>query len=156
MEATIELIKITGVSQYCVFAGSVRYGFNKPVESTQFQKGHTYSVAVVAGTKGGKYISRVDNDLGVLSADQPSTTPALNPSFNQASVPSNAPRRSKQGEPLTPYDLATQERISRAGVLQAAVQAVASHASSVDDLKTKAFDLAESMLTWVNNSQPVK
>lgn len=148
-ETNVELIKITGVSQYSVFAGQTRYGFNKPVDSTMFQKGHTYSVAVVTGSKGGKYISRVDNDLGVLNADQPNA-PALNPSFNQAPSTTVGRPVNEFGKPVSDYAIAKDARISRSGVIQAAVQAVASHSKDVEDLKAKATDLAESMLTWVN------
>lgn len=82
MEAQTEMIKITGVSEYSVFAGQTRYGFNKPVNSTMFQKGHTYSVAVVTGSKGGKYISRIDSDLGVLETDANAGS-VLNPELNK-------------------------------------------------------------------------
>lgn len=155
--ATVELIKITGVSPYSVYAGQTRYSFNKGVSSDQFQKGHTYSVAVKIGKNGGKYIDRVDSDLGVLQADVSVPQPIknqgpLNPETNK--LPSDdRPRRAKQGEPLTAYDLAVQDQISRSGVIQAAVQAVAAHVSSVDELKVKAKELAEDMLLWVRNKE---
>lgn len=157
--ATVELIKITGVSPYSVYAGQTRYSFNKGVDSSMFAKGNTYSVAVRIGKNGGKYIDRVDNNLGVINvepaqASVPTTNKnqrPLNPETNML-VSATHPRRSKQGEPLTDYDLEVQERISRSGVIQAAVQAVASHASSPQDLEAKAITLAEAMLKWVNQN----
>lgn len=152
-----KLIKVTGVSPYSVYSGSQRYSFNKGVDSTMFTKGNTYSVNVKIGAKGGEYIDSVSNNLGVLAGD---ATPvpangggALNPDLNKNAVANSNPRRAKMGEPLTDYDLEIQAHISRSGVVQAAVQAVASHATSVDDLQVKALALAEAMLSWVN--QPV-
>lgn len=160
MEATIELIKITGVSQFCVFAGQVRYGFNKPVDSTAFQKGHTYSVAVVTGTKGGKYISRVNSDLGALEVE-PSTGSVLNPELNQQPVGSKvdvpAPTFNKTWtkKPFAGKSGLSEEQwaakntqMSRAGAIQAAVQAVSSHCSNVDEIKVKALPLAEFIIEF--------
>ena len=157
-----ELIRVTGVSPYSVYAGKARYSFNKDVNSTQFQKGHTYSISVKVGKNGGKYIDRVDADMGVLNLEggtpqagvtQPSENQRpLNPETNvlpPAGVVNTTPRRAKQGEPLTAYDLAIQEQISRSGVIQAAVQAVSPHVNNLEDLKTQSRLLAEDMLSWV-------
>ena len=149
-----ELIRVTGVSEYSVYSGQQRYSFNKGVNSTMFAKGNTYSVNVKVGAKGAKYIDSVSNNLGVLQADVSSTPApsgaALNPDLNKNSAPDNRPRKTKFGDALTDYDLEHDSHIQRSGVIQAAVQAVAPHASSVEDLQAKAFTLAEAMLLWVN------
>ncbi len=147
-----ELIRVTGVSPYSVYSGQQRYSFNKGITSNMFVKGNTYSVSIAVSAKGAKYIHQVSNDLGALQADvNDSPAPALNPSLNK-NVDVNRPRRAKMGEPLTDYDLLIQQSISRSGVVQAAVQAVASHAKDVDDLQVKAITLAEAMLSWVNKT----
>ncbi len=148
---TTELIRVTGVSPYSVYSGQQRYSFNKGISSGMFTKGNTYSVSVAVSNKGAKYIHAVSNDLGALGADVNTSTPALNPSVNQVPASNNNPRRAKMGEPLTDYDLHIQACISRSGVIQAAVQAVAVH-SKLDDLEGNAIRLAEGMLKWVNNS----
>ena len=158
---TTELIRVTGVSPYSVYAGKARYSFNKDVNSTQFQKGHTYSVSVKVGKNGGKYIDRVDADMGVLNLEGGTSAGVTQPSENQRPLNpetnvlpptggvNTAPRRAKQGEPLTAYDLAIQEQISRSGVIQAAVQAVSPHVNNLTDLKEQSRLLAEDMLSWV-------
>jgi len=148
---TTELIKVTGVSPYSVYSGSQRYSFNKGVDSSMFNKGNTYSVNVKVGPKGAKYIDSVSNNLGVLAGDatpEPSTS-ALNPSLNKNE--SRVMTKDDYWKRKEERELANQPLIRRSGVVQAAVQAVATHASSVEDLKFKAFALAEDMLKWVND-----
>lgn len=155
--ATVELIRVTGVSPYSVFAGSTRYSFNKGITSGQFQKGHAYSVTVTVGKNGNKYINGVTNDLGVLDAD---ISQVSVPTTNKENTPLNPETNvlvsrpvNEYGKPVSDYAIAKDGRIARSGVIQAAVQAVSSHVKDVDELKLKARELAEDMLLWVNNSQ---
>lgn len=151
---TTKLIKVTGVSPYSVYSGQQRYSFNKGVNSTMFVKGNTYSVNVKVGSKGGEYIDSVSNDLGVLAGDATPAepTPSLNPNINK----SNSFTKDDYWRNKEQRDLENQPLIRKSGLIQAAVQAVATHASSVEDLEAKAITLAEHMLTWVNNTTSTK
>ncbi len=155
-QTVTKLIKVTGVSPYSVYSGTQRYSFNKDVNSTMFVKGNTYSVNVKVGSKGGEYIDSIINNLGAIAGDATpapaSSGSALNPDLNKNAVNDGRPRKTKFGDPLTNYDLDHDARIARSGVIQAAVQAVATHASSVEDLEAKAIKLAEAMLSWVKQS----
>lgn len=172
MNNAVELIQVTGISPFSVYSGNVRYSFNKGVDSTMFQKGHTYSVSINIGTNGGKYINRVDGDLGVvnltgtpeasLNADENKLPTAPNPTTATASTPAKAPYKkpwsgggSKKSDDsgLTKEEWAAKDRrIQRSGLIQAAVVAVASHVGTVEQLEVEAIKLSEAMLTWVNTA----
>ena len=148
-QTVTKLIKVTGVSPYSVYSGTQRYSFNKGVDSTMFVKGNTYSVNVKVGVKGGEYIDSVSNNLGVLAGDATpapaSNGSALNPEFNKSSF------KKSTDSGLSKEEWAAKDiRISRSGVIQAAVQACASHSKDVADLQAKSITLAEAMLAWVN------
>ena len=152
--AVNELIKVTGVSPYSVFSGNSRYSFNKGISSGQFQKGHTYSILVSVGKNGNKYINGVTNDLGVLDADTaevPVTTTQNNRPLNPETNMLAARPINEWGKPVSDYAIAKDFRIARSGVIQAAVQAVAGHVKDTEELKVKAIELAEAMLSWVNH-----
>jgi len=156
MQTVTELIRVTGVSEYSVYSGQQRYSFNKGVNSSMFTKGNTYSVNVKVGKNGGKYIDSVSNDLGVLAGDvTPAATSsnagALNPNINKGSNFKSF--SAKKDDNMTKEEWAAKDvRISRSGVIQAAVQAVATHSKDVNDLEVKAIALAEAMLAFVNQS----
>ncbi len=154
MNVTTELIKVTGVSPYSVYSGQQRYSFNKNVNSTMFTKGNTYSINMKVGPKGAKYIDSVSNDLGVLAGDAtPVATSATGTLDANINVRSSF---QKKDDGMSKAEWAAKDkRISRSGVIQAAVVAVAPHSQSVEDLQAKAFILANAMLEYVNRSTEV-
>lgn len=149
MQSNIEIIKISAVGPYGVKVGNTWYKLNKGVEPSAFTNGNTYSVSVNAGQKGGKYINRIENNMGVLHVDvgQPSA-PLLDTNTNKAPDVSG-PRRAGFGQPLTQYDLDTQHEIRRSGLIQAAMNAVASHVPNVDKLISESQRVAEAQEQWV-------
>lgn len=176
MNNTVELIKVTGISPYSVFSGTNRYSFNKGVDSAMFVKGHTYSVSINIGKNGGKYINRVDSDLGELNLNgapegvatpldaavnqMPATPVAVN---TQAAKPAYvkkawAPRKAAATDSgLSKEEWADKDqRIKRSGLIQAAVGAVATHVTSLDQLGPEAIKLAEVMQVWVDNKPQVQ
>lgn len=156
-----ELVKVTSVGPYGIKVGNEYYRFGKKLGKYNFQQGHTYSIDIGMGKgKDGspaKYINAVLDDIGG------SAVPELNPSINQAAVPAaldNRPRRAGFDKPLTEYDLRLQVQISLAGLLQAAMQGVATHVSSVDKLIAESQRVAEAQTAFiqakVNEAFPVK
>lgn len=148
-----ELIKVSYVGPYGPKIGDVYYRLGKKVSVNMFQVGHTYSVQVGTGKEGAKFINSIDKDLGNLEAGT-EAPPVLNPALNQAapvSAPAvdNRPRRAGFDKPLTDYDMRIQMQISLAGLLQAAMPAVASHVSGVDKLIAESQRVAEAQIAWV-------
>jgi hypothetical protein len=158
-----ETIEVAAVGPYGVKVGAEWYKFGKGIDGASFKKGTAYSVATNPGPKGGKYINKLFGSAGSAPA-------ALDPAINANTPPANStadlkaaldlagvPRRSKQGDPLTPYDLETQLRISRAGVIQAAAGCQVLNQLVTDGnpatLKAAIRDLAQDMLDWVNNKE---
>lgn len=158
-----ETIQVAAVGPYGVKVGAEWYKFGKGIDGASFQKGTSYSVTTNPGPKGGKYINKLFGSAGAAPA-------ALDPAINANTPPANStadlkaaldlagvPRRSKQGDPLTPYDLETQTRISRAGVIQAAAGCNVLNQIVTDGnpatLKAAIRDLAQDMLDWVNNKE---
>jgi len=147
---TTELLKITAVGPYGVNSGGTWYKLGKGMTVGMFQRGSTYSVEVYTGTKGGKFINKVIQNITSVP-----TEPLLNPQFNSSAPilevekPKDTRPLNEYGKPVSDYAIAKDQRIARSGVIQAAVQAMSGHVSNREQLEKEGILLAEAMLKWV-------
>lgn len=156
-----ETIEVQAIGPYGVRVGTEWYKFGRGIDKAAFAKGSSYTVLITPGQKGGKYISKIV--LG--STGSPNAGVALDPAINASTPPVNtnadltklvaasgAPM--KYGKPLSAFEVEEGKKIQRSGVIQAAAQCPTLNQIVTDGnpetLKNAIKDLAEFMLTWVN------
>lgn len=150
-----EIIKVSAVGPFGVNSKGVWYKLGKGVQTSSFVKGHTYSLEIGQGSKGAKFINQIVQDMGNVGGTE-APKPLLNPDLNTTPpAPSASPKVDNRpvneyGKPVSDYAIAKDKRISRSGVIQAAVQAMTTHVQGREELEKEATLLAEAMLKWIN------
>ena len=153
MESVTEIINVKFVGPYGPNVNGVFYRLGNGVNVNAFKAGMTYEVECGLGkTKKGELVKYINKIVGIPS--NAATASPLDASLNQSSkstITDNRPRRTKFGDPLSEYDLDLDGKIRRSGLVQAAVQAVASHVSKKEDIAPAAILVASELLKWVEN-----
>ena len=153
MESVTETITVQLVGPYGPLVNGVFYRLGQGVNVNSFTKGGSYQVECGLGkTKKGELVKYINKVVGTTPA--PVATSPLDASLNQSSkstITDNRPRRTKFGDPLSEYDLDLDGKIRRSGLVQAAVQAVASHVSKKEDIAPAAILVATELLKWVES-----
>jgi len=129
-----------------------------PFTKEDFTPGASYKVTFNEGPKGGKYINameQVDNVPVSKSTSIVKGFPGedVSSKARKIVIEPQSKRPTNGDDKMTKADWAAKDRrISRSGVVQAAVQAVAASglSRSLDDLRNDSIVLAGHMLDWVN------
>jgi hypothetical protein len=163
----VENIQVLQVGKYGVrIDEKTWFGVNEPLTPSHFVPNEGYKVSVTVSKTGKKYINEIigqEQKAEATTAPTPAPTPAATaaPATTKAeptkTAPATAPAsknptRAGFGQPLTDYDLQIQRQISRAGVLQAALNspALAQWAVNVDEYLALVRKAADFGVKYVN------
>lgn len=147
----METVAVTQLSKHGLFADKQGYYWSKQLkdaDKVNVVPGRTFQMEIYTAASGVKYVNKILNQIG--QADVPAAKPVA------AAAPVAAPvakapykAKAKDDETMTRADWdAKDRRISRQGLIQAAVQAVSSY-STQENHYSNAESLALQMLEFV-------
>lgn len=151
MTETIRVDKVVdGKFGEQAMAGNAYYSYGKFFKGDKLMQGQAAEVEIYVTAKGNKYINKVVSLLST-PADAVVSTPVEVPvKRGRKAAVVDAPKAVDNTMSKADWQ-AKDNRISRQGVIQAAVQAVSSHSQDLETLFVNAEMLANKMLEYVNS-----
>lgn len=145
----LDTIKVDELSKFGFKSNGEYINWSKTIKETDkvgVVPGRTFQMELYIADSGKKYVNKVLNI--VESADVPAPKKAATRTAPTVAAPKAVAKTEDAPMTRTDWD-AKDRRISRQGVIQAAVQAVSGY-STADDVFENARELADKMLSFVN------